>query len=210
MDPSALQASPTDRDKSLSTPYTRPDHNQVTTHHATSERNRHGWRRVILNFTPSWFSVNMGTGITSILLHNLPYNADWLYWISVVIFVLNILLFVLFTVMSVLRYWLFPGVWTAMLKHPVQSLFLGTYLSYPRMPTHVEGPRGNNLSGCWWPSVARSCLLMGTWPSHRNNTHGPGYDHQHGCVCVRPGMGRLGCNNGLGSLVDRRHSRCVH
>ena len=30
------------------------------------ERNQHGWRRVVLNFTPSWFSVNMGTGIVSI------------------------------------------------------------------------------------------------------------------------------------------------
>jgi hypothetical protein len=35
-----------------------------------------GWRHIIRNFTPSWFSVNMGTGITSILLHNLPYNGD--------------------------------------------------------------------------------------------------------------------------------------
>ncbi|KAK5082626.1 Plasma membrane sulfite pump involved in sulfite metabolism, partial [Lithohypha guttulata] len=36
--------------------------------------NDHGWRKVVLNFTPSWFSVIMGTGIVSILLHNLPYN----------------------------------------------------------------------------------------------------------------------------------------
>lgn len=47
------------------------------------------WRRV-LHFTPSWFSVNMGTGITSILLHNLPYNNVYLQRISICIFVLNI------------------------------------------------------------------------------------------------------------------------
>lgn len=47
-------------------------------------------RRTILHFTPSWFSVNMGTGITSILLHNLPYNNIYLQRISVCIFVLNI------------------------------------------------------------------------------------------------------------------------
>lgn len=47
-------------------------------------------RRRILHFTPSWFSVNMGTGITSILLHNLPYNNSHLQRISVCIFVLNI------------------------------------------------------------------------------------------------------------------------
>jgi hypothetical protein len=31
-----------------------------------------------------WFSVTMGTGIVSILLHNLPYNANWLYWLCCV------------------------------------------------------------------------------------------------------------------------------
>ncbi|KAI0877161.1 sulfite transporter Ssu1 [Hypoxylon argillaceum] len=85
-----------------------------------------GWRRVVINFTPSWFSVTMGTGIVSILLHNLPYNAVWLYWISVGLFGLNVAIFALFSVISILRYLLFPGIWIAMLNHSVQSLFLGT------------------------------------------------------------------------------------
>jgi tellurite resistance protein TehA-like permease len=69
----------------------------------------------------------MGTGIVSILLHNLPYNADWLYYISVVMFCLNILLFVTFFIISVLRYSLYPEIWFAMIRHPAQSLFLGTF-----------------------------------------------------------------------------------
>jgi tellurite resistance protein TehA-like permease len=74
------------------------------------------------------FSVTMGTGIVSILLHNLPYNGRWLYWISVVVFALNIFLFLCFTIISVARYTLFPGVWSAMVNHPVQSMFLGKSL----------------------------------------------------------------------------------
>jgi hypothetical protein len=35
---------------------------------------KHEWRRRMLNFAPSWFSVNMGTGITSIVLFNLIYQ----------------------------------------------------------------------------------------------------------------------------------------
>lgn len=46
----------------------------------------------------------MGTGIVSILLHNLPYNATWLYWISVGFFALNIFLFSVFLLISILRY----------------------------------------------------------------------------------------------------------
>ena len=94
--------------------------------HASS-KNHHGWRRIILNFTPSWFSATMGTGITSILLHNLPYNSRWLYWLSILVFCLNVGLFITFLVISILRYTLFPGLFMVMIRHPVQSLFCGTF-----------------------------------------------------------------------------------
>ena len=69
----------------------------------------------------------MGTGIVSILLHNLPYNGEWLYWISVIIFCLNIVLFVTFFLISVVRYTVYPEIWWAMIRHPAQSLFIGTF-----------------------------------------------------------------------------------
>jgi tellurite resistance protein TehA-like permease len=69
----------------------------------------------------------MGTGIVSILLHNLPYNREWLYWISVAIFALNVILFCIFFTLSFLRYTLYPQIWSAMIRHPAQSLFLGTF-----------------------------------------------------------------------------------
>ena len=74
-----------------------------------------------------WFSVSMGTGIVSILLHNLPYNGAWLYWVSVIMFALNVLLFGLFLLVSILRYAVYPEIWWAMIRHPAQSLFLGTF-----------------------------------------------------------------------------------
>ena len=75
----------------------------------------------------SWFSVCMGTGIVSILLHNLPYNGQWLYYLSIVVFCRNIGLFVSFFIISVIRYTLYPEIWWVMIKHPAQSLFLGTF-----------------------------------------------------------------------------------
>ncbi|EPS45757.1 hypothetical protein H072_302 [Dactylellina haptotyla CBS 200.50] len=86
-----------------------------------------GWRRVILHFTPSWFSITMGTGIVSILLYDLPYKARWVEYIAIAMFCLNILLFVAFSIMSLLRYTMYPGLWGFMIKHPVQSLFIGTF-----------------------------------------------------------------------------------
>jgi tellurite resistance protein TehA-like permease len=80
-----------------------------------------------LTSSSSWFSVNMGTGIVSILLHNLPYNGKWIYWISVIMFALNAVLFCIFFALSFLRYTLYPQIWGAMIRHPAQSLFLGTF-----------------------------------------------------------------------------------
>ena len=37
-----------------------------------------GIRKIMRNFTPSWFAVTMGTGMVSILLHNLLYGGDWI------------------------------------------------------------------------------------------------------------------------------------
>ncbi|KAL4989672.1 voltage-dependent anion channel [Aspergillus falconensis] len=84
------------------------------------------WRYIVQNFTPAWFSVNMGTGIVSILLNTLPYNGTWLYRISIIIFVLNVLLFVIFFTLTLIRYILWPDIFPLMVTHPSQSLFLGT------------------------------------------------------------------------------------
>jgi len=84
-------------------------------------------RRITLHFTPSWFSVNMGTGISSILLHQLPYQFNGLGIISNVIFGLNVFLFILFFAVSLARYTVWPNMFWTMLFHPTQSLFLGTF-----------------------------------------------------------------------------------
>lgn len=84
-------------------------------------------RRIVLNFTPSWFSINMGTGIVSILLHQLPYQFRGLGIIANIIFGLNVVLFLLFLLISIARYVIWPRMWPTMLFHPTQSLFLGTF-----------------------------------------------------------------------------------
>lgn len=103
----------------------------ANSHDATSisrfDRAKREARRITLHFTPSWFSVNMGTGISAILLHQLPYQFNGLGIISNVIFGLNVVLFLLFVAVSVARYTIWPTMGPTMLFHPSQSLFLGTF-----------------------------------------------------------------------------------
>ncbi|EAW07493.1 TDT family transporter [Aspergillus clavatus NRRL 1] len=85
-----------------------------------------GWRRVVYNFTPAWFSVVMGTGMVSTILYTLPYNGRWLYWISIVIFAVNIGIFAACCLLSFLRYTMYPETFKIMLTQPAQSMFLST------------------------------------------------------------------------------------
>lgn len=68
----------------------------------------------------------MGTGIVSLLLITIPFKADWLYWLSVIFFVLNLILFTMATTISILRYTLYPEIWSVMIHDPNNSLFLAT------------------------------------------------------------------------------------
>ncbi|GES61286.1 C4-dicarboxylate transporter/malic acid transport protein [Aspergillus terreus] len=85
-----------------------------------------GWRRVVSHFSPSWFSTTMGTGIVAILFHLIPFGHPVLHYISIVFFLINVLLFTIVLGMSVLRYVLYPEIWSVMIQDPVNSLFLAT------------------------------------------------------------------------------------
>ncbi|KAG7450955.1 uncharacterized protein BT62DRAFT_977914 [Guyanagaster necrorhizus] len=84
--------------------YTPPDH----------DINSSGFRR---NFIPAWFAVVMGTGAVDILHEDL--NPHF--------FFLNLSLFIVFAFVSLVRYIMFPEIWGIMVRHPVQSLYTGTF-----------------------------------------------------------------------------------
>jgi len=47
--------------------------------------------------------------------------------LSFIVYFFNLLLFILFTIITIARYLLFPHIWSIMIRHPVQSLYLGTF-----------------------------------------------------------------------------------
>lgn len=85
-----------------------------------------GWRRIVRNFSPSWFSVTMGTGIVANIFIIIPFKAAWLYYLGIVFFALTVVLFGLAMAASILRYTIWPEIWTVMIEDSTNSLFLGT------------------------------------------------------------------------------------
>ena len=112
----------------------------------------------------------MGTGAVSILFHNYPYlsNSTTFKVFTYIFFFLNIVLFVLFNIMTVVRYTWFPQIWPVMIRHPVQSLYLGCYpMGFSTIISvavglvyEQEGFGGRGfiyfLWGCWWLDVVLS------------------------------------------------------
>ncbi|KAI5122464.1 hypothetical protein M0805_008775 [Coniferiporia weirii] len=90
---------------------------------------RRPFKERIRHFTPAWHAINTGTGAVASLFHIFPYDTDKaaLQYTALSFELLNLLFFVVLTACGVARYMIFRGVWASMLRHPVQSLFLGCY-----------------------------------------------------------------------------------
>lgn len=65
-------------------------------------------REVIRQFTPNWFAATMGTGILSLLLGQLPLGMPVLAALGEALWLLNIQLFVLFSLLYAARWVLGP------------------------------------------------------------------------------------------------------
>jgi C4-dicarboxylate transporter/malic acid transport protein len=79
---------------------------------------------IIRQFTPNWFTVNMGTGIFSLLLAQLP-GPLWLHAAGAALWGINIALFALFSLLYVARWALYPREAMRIFGHPVMPMFLG-------------------------------------------------------------------------------------
>jgi tellurite resistance protein TehA-like permease len=107
-----------------------------------------------------WFAVTMGTGIVSVLMNSVPFDTSVLYYFSIVFFVLNIILFLLASITSIVRYTLYPEIWLVMIQDPTNSLFLATipmgFATLIEMWVFVCVP----LWGEWSITVAWACWMF--------------------------------------------------
>ncbi|WWD09547.1 hypothetical protein V865_007674 [Kwoniella europaea PYCC6329] len=103
-------------------------HAKIETSDVSGEKENVGTRlsHCVINLSPAFFSLNMGTGIVSILLYTFPYPARWLRTIGIVIFVLNVVLFLLLSVGNLIRYIRWKGLFTTTLRHSSAALPWGT------------------------------------------------------------------------------------
>ena len=79
----------------------------------------------IRQFTPNWFTVTMGTGILALAVNQFPAAIPGLHAAGQTLWLLNILLFSLFSALYVARWVLFPTEARRIFGHSVMSMFFG-------------------------------------------------------------------------------------
>lgn len=125
-------------------------------------------RAFIRHFTPSWFSVPMGTGVLALVVAHLPYAFPGQWRLGEGLWLLAVALFGLFGLMFLARLLGFRDSIEPMLRHPVQSMFLGAIpmslailinglllFGAPRWGSAVYGL----AHGLWWLDAGLALLV---------------------------------------------------
>jgi C4-dicarboxylate transporter/malic acid transport protein len=82
-------------------------------------------REIIRQFTPNWFTVTMGTGVVALALNQFPVNLPSLHQAGAALWMANIVLFSLCTLLYTARWVFFTRDALPIFGHPVMPMFLG-------------------------------------------------------------------------------------
>ena len=80
---------------------------------------------LIRHFTPNWFTVTMGTGVVALILPELPFAHSIMAHLAVLLWQFNIALFLMCSLLYVLRWIIYPTEAKQIFSHASMSLFLG-------------------------------------------------------------------------------------
>jgi len=83
-------------------------------------------REVIRQFTPNWFAATMGTGVLALALAQLPVLIPGIHAVAEGLWLFNIGLFILFSVLYGLRWVLYFDEARRIFGHSIVSMFFGT------------------------------------------------------------------------------------
>jgi C4-dicarboxylate transporter/malic acid transport protein len=82
-------------------------------------------REMVRQFTPNWFTVTMGTGVLSLSLNQLPVRLPAIHSLAVGLWLLNAVLFSLFSSLYLARWIFFTAEARRIFSHSAVSMFFG-------------------------------------------------------------------------------------
>ncbi|PSR82237.1 voltage-dependent anion channel [Coniella lustricola] len=91
---------------------------------ALGDKRRVSVKDRIACFQWTWYTSTMATGGIANVLAATPFQAQWLYVVGTIFFLFNILLFIINTILLVMRFRLRPGSWRQSFTDQFESLFI--------------------------------------------------------------------------------------
>lgn len=81
------------------------------------------WQERIRHLTWSYFTLTMATGGLANVLYTIPFRSRWLEVLGTVVFLVNIVFYIIIWALMGVRFYLFPYTFKASFLHPTESLF---------------------------------------------------------------------------------------
>ncbi|KAK7920661.1 hypothetical protein PG985_008683 [Apiospora marii] len=79
----------------------------------------------------NWFTMTMATGGVSNVIHTLPYDAKWLYYVGLIFMMINICFFLGNCALAVMRFTFSPGAFIHSFTDQMECLFIPAVVSIP-------------------------------------------------------------------------------
>jgi C4-dicarboxylate transporter/malic acid transport protein len=111
----------------------------------------------VRQLTPNWFVMTMGMGVIALILEVFPFQFRGLHTISIVIYVTNVVIFCMLTLLLTARYIMSPCMFNVVMKSPQQSMYIGaipmglsTIINYTILVVVKDYEWGMNLAFILW------------------------------------------------------------
>lgn len=117
-------------------------------------------RERLAHFTWSWFECTMSTGALAILLSFQPFSFSGLRTIGKIFFILDIVLFLLFSCLISLRFIIKPSALKLSLHHPHESFFFGSFWVSIALILECAQLYGVPACGPWLVKALEVCFWL--------------------------------------------------
>lgn len=146
---------PTSRGRAPSEKVTYDDEDDDPSQRHKSTRQRATMKDRLQHFTWAWFACTMSTGAMSVVLANTPFRFRGLDVIAKIFFILDLVLFVLFSGAIGYRFSRRPIIFLRSLHHPGEALFFGAYWVSVALILNLTQTYGVSICGPWLASAVR-------------------------------------------------------
>ena len=112
------------------------------------------------NVTWAWFCSTMATGSVAVVIYQTPYQFRGLLTIGKIIFIIDIVIFVLFCALLLARFIIVPRTFIDSIRHPIEAFYIGTFWVSISLILQNASQYGSASCGPWLQKALEVCFWL--------------------------------------------------